>query len=125
MGSMSFDTSRNSSGQDFESRGPPVPKVLQALAAEAGVQFNGDNAWDINVRDPRLYKRILLEGSLGFGEAYVDGWWECEHLDELFHRLLSADADQRIDSWMTLRFLGQVMRHALFNLQSNRRAFLV
>ena len=107
---ISFDTTRNYFRRDFESQGqPPAPKVLQALAAEAGFLFNGDNPWDIRVGDPRLYKRILTEGSLGFGEAYVDGWWECERLDQLFHRLLTADADQHIDSWMKLRSLGQVL----------------
>ena len=125
MNSMPLGSEERSSGLDVASAGCTVPGALQALAADAGFQFDGDRPWDIRVADPRLYQRILMEGSLGFGEAYVEGWWNCEHLDQLFHRLLSADVDQRIDNWMKLRFLGEVLRHALFNLQSNRRAFLV
>lgn len=125
MRSMPLGSQEQSSGRDVAAAGRAVPEALQALAGCAGFQFNGDNPWDIRVADPRLYRRILMEGSLGFGEAYVEGWWDCEHLDQLFHRLLSADVDRRIDSWSKLRFLGEVLRHALFNLQSNRRAFLV
>lgn len=123
MDSMSLAASRNSS-----SPAPLVqaaPTVLLRLAAGAGVRFNGDEPWDIRVVDTRFYRRILMEGSLGLGESYMDGWWECERLDQLFHRLLTVDADQGLDNAMRLRLLGQILRHALFNLQSNRRAFLV
>jgi len=102
-----------------------IPAMVRSLAARAGFRFNGDAPWDIKVTDSRLYRRILMEGSLGFGEAYMDGWWECESLDQFFHRLLAANADQNVDRWTPLRHLGEVFRHALFNLQSNRRAFLV
>jgi len=95
------------------------------LAAEAGIRFNGNDPWDIKVADQRLYRRILMDGSLGFGEAYMDGWWECERLDQLFHRLLAVDADNRLDKRMRLRLLGEILRHALFNRQSRRRAFVV
>lgn len=104
---------------------PPVPVAIQHLAAKAGVRFSGDDPWDISVVDQRLYRRILMEGSLGFGETYVEGWWECERLDQLFHRLFVVDADLCIDNWTKLRLLGDVLRHALFNLQSHQRAFLV
>ena len=35
------------------------------------------------------------------------------------------DADQSIDRWMRLRLVGEILRHALFNLQSSQRAFQV
>lgn len=103
----------------------PPPSVLADLAAEAGVRFNGDAPWDIQVRDARLYQRLLTQGSLGFGEAYMDGMWECAHMDELFHRLLAVDADERLGGWARLRLLGEMLRHRLFNLQSSKRAFQV
>lgn len=102
---------------------PPV--VLAELAAEAGIAFNGMQPWDIQVYDEGLYRRILTQGSLGFGEAYMDGQWECRQLDELFTRLMSVDADTRIGGWARLRLLGEILRHGLFNLQSTRRAFQV
>lgn len=104
---------------------PEVPKALSNLVAEAGIRFNGDAPWDIRVMEDNLYLRVLTTGSLGFGEAYLDGWWECDRLDQLFHRLLSVDADQCIDKWARLRLVSDVLRHALFNLQSAQRAFQV
>jgi len=125
MESISLLSPKSGPVRESSVSAPGAPAALQALAAEAGFRFNGDDPWDIKVADPRLYRRILMDGSLGFGEAYVDGWWECERLDQLLHRLLKVDADQRIDRWTQLRLAVEVLRHALFNLQSNRRAFLV
>lgn len=52
------------------------PKVLRDLVGAAGVRFNGDSPWDIQVHDRVVYQRILTKGSLGFGEAYMDGQWD-------------------------------------------------
>ncbi|MDP1644050.1 MAG: cyclopropane fatty acyl phospholipid synthase [Thiobacillus sp.] len=101
------------------------PAVIRDLTAKAGISINGDAPWDIQVFDEDVYRLILAKGSLGFGEAYMDGMWECERLDQLFHRLLSTNAEEKIDSWARLRLLGEILRHSLFNLQSNQRAFQV
>jgi cyclopropane-fatty-acyl-phospholipid synthase len=120
MRSMLLDTSHEPSSHAFS-----VPGGLQALADDAGFRFNGSDPWDIQVHDPRLFQRILAVGSLGFGEAYTEGWWDCERLDQLFDRLLSVDADERVYGWTRLRLIGNLLRHSLFNLQSSRRAFVV
>jgi len=104
---------------------PPPPTILSELAGDAGVTINGDAPWDIRILDERVYQLVLTKGSLGFGEAYMDGMWECERLDQLFHRLLSARVEEKIDNWSQLRLLGEILRHSLFNLQSSRRAFQV
>ena len=125
MDSMSFATPEQSPRQGATVTVQGVPDVLKELAAKAGFSFNGDDPWDIAVFDRRLYRRILAQGSLGFGEAYMDGWWDCEQLDELFHRLLLVDADRHVDRWTKLRFFATVLKNRLFNLQSSRRAFEV
>lgn len=101
------------------------PSVLRELLAQAGVRFNGTAPWDIQVRDERVYRRILSDGSLGFGEAYMDGMWECARLDELFSRLLAADIDEKLGGWARVRLLSEFVRHRLFNLQSSARAYQV
>ena len=95
--------------------GGRVPSVLQQLAARAGVRFNGNRPWDIRVSDPAVYRRILRQGSLGFGEAYMDGQWECEQLDGLFTRLLGVEIDRQLHGIARARFLGSWVlgpRHA-------------
>lgn len=101
------------------------PEVLRELIALAGIRFNGDAPADIQVHDEELYHRILTKGSLGFGEAYMDGLWDTQALDQLFHRLLRADVDEKLVGRARLRLLGEMLRHRLFNLQSSRRAFQV
>ena len=77
-----------------EPDGTPPPRALAALLARADVRFNGGRPWDIQVHRPRLYGRMLAQWSLGAGEAYMDGDWDCERLDELFTRVMRADLDR-------------------------------
>ena len=79
------------------------PRVLEELLAHADVRLNGPRPWDIRVRDPRLYQRVLARWSLGLGESYMDGDWDCERLDELFHRLLRSDIESRARGLARLR----------------------
>jgi len=45
----------------------------------------GAGAPEIHVRinDPRVYSSLLRSGASGFGETYVDGWWDCDDLTNL------------------------------------------
>lgn len=95
--------------------------VLARLLAQADVELNGDRPWDIQVHDPRLASRVLARGSLGLGESYMDGWWDCEALDEFFCRILRARLDERVSTTLVWHSL----RARLFNLQSLRRAWQV
>ena len=47
---------------------------LEKLLEGTDIEFNGNNPWDIRVYNLKLYERILTQGSLGLGEAYMDGW---------------------------------------------------
>ncbi|MGM0645883.1 MAG: cyclopropane-fatty-acyl-phospholipid synthase, partial [Thermodesulfobacteriota bacterium] len=60
------------------------------LLQRAGITINGDAPWDIQVHDERLYWRMLRDKHLGFGEAYMDGWWDCPRVDMCIHRLLCS-----------------------------------
>lgn len=102
---------------------PPVPLV--DLLTGTGITFNGNQPWDIQVKDDEVYSRILANGSLGFGEAYMDGLWESEQLDELIARLLSHDINEKLRGWTRLRLLGEAARRTFSNRQSYRRAFQV
>lgn len=68
--------------------------TVQAVTAclhAAGVRVNGSAPWDIHIKDPRFFRRILRDGSLGLGESYMDGWWDAERLDEFFVRMHRAE----------------------------------
>lgn len=98
-------------------------QALQGLLDEAGVQINGDRPWDPQVHDERFYRRVLAGGSLAAGEAYMDGWWDCEALDRLFYRLLRARLDEKVGwSWHQL---WNTVKAFVINLQSTSRAYEV
>jgi cyclopropane-fatty-acyl-phospholipid synthase len=69
---------------------------LEKLLTNTGIAFNGSNPWDIQVFNEGLYERILTQGTLGLGEAYMDGWWDCQQLDELFSKFCSAQVQSRV-----------------------------
>jgi cyclopropane-fatty-acyl-phospholipid synthase len=71
-------------------------KALSRLAQSAGIEFDGSRPWDVRVNDERFYREVMLRGSLGLGESYVAGWWDCTALDEFFARVIRADLGARM-----------------------------
>jgi len=92
---------------------------IATLLRAADIEIGGDRPWDLEVHDPRLFDRVLAGGTLAAGEAYVDGWWDVEHLDEFFHRLLGAGIQRQL---RTPALLWQVLLSRLGNLQNRRRS---
>ncbi|MFK2877174.1 cyclopropane fatty acyl phospholipid synthase [Rhodanobacter hydrolyticus] len=86
----------------------------------AGVHIDGDAPTDIRVHDERIYARVFAHGSLGLGEAYMDGWWDVRDLPGFFTRLLDSHVDEH------LRTLDTVIAHLkarFVNLQRGEHAF--
>lgn len=94
-------------------------RKVEELLRVADIEIGGDRPWDIQVHDDRLYERVLAEGSLGAGEAYMDGWWDVDQLDDFFFRLLRARIDREI---RTPSMLLQVVLSKLRNRQSRQRS---
>ena len=85
----------------------------------AGIRIDGDAPWDMRVLNEDFYPRLLADGSIALGDAYVEGWWECPLLDEFFHRILRSRLDEAVFSWKS--FL-EYLKAKLFNLQKISRA---
>ncbi|MBI2065698.1 MAG: class I SAM-dependent methyltransferase, partial [Candidatus Zambryskibacteria bacterium] len=71
-------------------------KIIESILDGTGIAINGSKAYDPQVHDERFYSRVLRQGSLGLGESYIDGWWDCERLDQFFDKVLGANLDRRI-----------------------------
>ena len=97
--------------------------AVEALFARADVRFGGTRPWDIAVHDDRLFRRILGGGSLAFGEAYMDGDWDCGALDQLFDRIISAKLSDQLGLTLPLAMLMLAAR--VTNRQSIARSALV
>jgi cyclopropane-fatty-acyl-phospholipid synthase len=96
-------------------------RKVQELLNLAEVRIGGPQPWDMQPHHPRLFQRIVTQGSLGLGDSYVDGWWDCERLDEFVARALRAQIDQHVTAGPWLRRL----QARLVNLQSLSRAWQV
>jgi cyclopropane-fatty-acyl-phospholipid synthase len=97
--------------------------TAQQLLSVAGIKINGDHPWDIRVHNERYYQKVLSQITLGLGESYMDGWWDCDKLDEFFYRVIRAQIQNNIKKNWGLVY--QLMLARLLNLQSRNRAFQI
>lgn len=94
-------------------------RAVEKTLARAGIRINGKAPWDLQVRDRRFYRRVLAEGTLGLGEAYMDGWWDAESLDEFICLVRRARLEESFRGWGALRL---VILSRLRNLQNPEEA---
>ena len=92
------------------------------LLALADIRVGGGRPWDMRVHHPDTFDRILTRGSLGLGESYVDGWWDCDQVDEFITRILRARLDAQVGR---VGWLWASLKARLTNLQSQHRAWQV
>ncbi|PIE72364.1 MAG: cyclopropane-fatty-acyl-phospholipid synthase [Deltaproteobacteria bacterium] len=101
-----------------------IREIMQSL----DIQVDGERPWDVRIHNPLFYKRVATQGSLGLGEAYMDGWWDCDALDELFYRLLRNKADEKTAD-TGLRKIYKSIKNYLVSVQNQiqrkTRAFII
>jgi cyclopropane-fatty-acyl-phospholipid synthase len=73
-----------------------LSKEYAARLARADILINGPRGWDMQVLKPQVFRRCLTHGTLGLGEAYVEGWWDAYRLDEFFEHLIDARLDESL-----------------------------
>lgn len=98
-------------------------ETLQEVLDSADVKINGKRDWDIKVRNPKFYSRVLAGGSLALGESYMDGWWDCKRLDKFFFKVIGAKLDKTNKGKKHLILLA--LKSKLFNRQSKTKSFEV
>ncbi|MBD1396624.1 cyclopropane fatty acyl phospholipid synthase [Pontibacter sp. JH31] len=97
-----------------------LQRQVTAMLATANIKVNGPDPWDLQVHDGRFFKRVLTQGSLGLGESYMEGWWDCERIDEFVFRAIRADLyKQARFGWRTVL---EVLIAKVLNLQTRRKA---
>ena len=100
---------------------PKSEAIVRELLEMAEIEVNGSHPWDIQVHNPRLYDRVLQQATLGLGEAYMDGWWDCEALDQFFYRIMDARLDK--EARTSPQFLRAIIRAKLTNAQIKSKAY--
>src|SRR4051812_37382551 len=100
-------------------RGVSARDRLQELLAPADIVLDGSRPWDPQIKD-EAFLELAFGGSLPIAEAYLDGKWECEQLDELVARFRHASLDGKFrigaDGW-------RVVKARLKNMQTPTRSY--
>ena len=71
-----------------------------STSGQARTYGHGEPAVGLTVHDPAFYRRLALKGSVGAGESYMDGQWDCDDLVALV-RIMARNrpALERLDGW--------------------------
>ena len=96
-------------------------KIIEVLCAQADVNINGQRPWDLRIHNQQFYDRVLGDGALGLGEAYMLGWWDSDDLFTFFKRILpvARAAGRKNAGWRTT--LAFITAH-IFNLQTRNQS---
>ncbi len=97
--------------------------IINELLQQADITINGNKPGDIQVHREEFYGRVLNTYSLGLGEAYMDGWWDCDALDVFFYKLLRASIQEKAKK--NLQWTLKILFAKIINLQTKKRALEV
>ena len=90
------------------------------LLSFADIKINGNRPFDIQIKNERLYGRVLGNPQLGLGESYMDGWWDVEQLDQMAARLFSSDIQSKLR--ISPGIIKTIAVSTILNRQTVRRA---
>jgi cyclopropane-fatty-acyl-phospholipid synthase len=96
-------------------------RIFRKLLSSAGIAINGGNPWDMAVHNQDVFGRVLRQGVTGLGESYMEGWWDCQALDQFFDRVMRTRIDRMIRG--NLRLSWDVWKGRLFSHQKTSRAY--
>jgi cyclopropane-fatty-acyl-phospholipid synthase len=103
---------------------PKVKKVVRKILEPSDVQINGNRPWDIRIHNPNFYERVLSGGSLALGESYMDGWWDCDAIDQFFERILDDRLHKKVKV-NAIRFLWVKLKAKIINAQKKSKACVI
>jgi cyclopropane-fatty-acyl-phospholipid synthase len=109
--------------EKIEMENKSLKQNVQKLLDRADVQIDGQRPWDIRVNNEELYTRILAGGILAVGEAYMDGWWDCDALDQLIDRILRVKWD--LNKILPKHLVWDVLKARLINQQRKSQAYVI
>lgn len=91
-------------------------KFVTEMAGIADIQINGTRPWDIQVHNNGFYDRVLQDQSLGFGETYMEEWWDAGAVDQCIYHILKANIEEHFKP--TFAFYWTYLKAKLFNRQN-------
>ena len=96
-------------------------KKIEELLKGSDVKINGKRPWDIKVYDEKMFKDVVLGGSLAVGDAYVDKRWDCKDLSQMMTRIFQADITNKIN--VNIFSIALWLKCNIANLQLGKKAY--
>src|SRR5690606_29611038 len=97
--------------------------TLQKLLFKSGISIDGRRPWDIRIHNDAVYTALVKKGSLGLGESYMNGWWDCDKPDEFIFHILHADLEKEVPGGF--KAWSYLLKSRLFNLQTPKKSLEV
>jgi len=98
-------------------------QIVSEILGMADIQVNGNRLWDIQVHNTDFYDRLLKDQSLGLGETYMEGLWDCKAIDAFMFRILRADLEKTVAPTWMMRW--EVLKAKFLNRQTKSRSLNV
>lgn len=96
-------------------------KIIKDWLQKTDITINGSQPWDIQVHNDQFYTKVLKQGTLGLGEAYMDSWWDCERIDVLFDKALRAGLDTGLQTPFPAAMTNLLARIISFQTRTKAR----
>ena len=95
--------------------------IALRLLNQAGIPLNREDIpYSLLVHHEGLWNRIISQKQLGLAEAYMDGWWDCQALDQMLTKLLEIRASEVLRPSLSLA--GHAIKSTVLNRQTKNRA---
>lgn len=93
--------------------------IVDGLFRYAGLKINGPDASDPQIRNPKFYRRLLLQGSIGLGDMYMEEWYTVERVDLMIEKIVRSGLSDLVPQFddMTLK-----IKSRLFDRQGKEQA---
>lgn len=103
------------------SRSQYGPLVIDYWGSEQKQYGSGEPRFTVNISDQDTLSDIVKQADLGFGEAYMDGRVEVDHLDELlrFTNLNQRAINEVLGKTSNYRFARNAKRHHAHQIASH------
>lgn len=98
--------------------------LVKEIFSDAGIEINGSNPWDITVHNEEFYSIVVGQGSLGLGETYMQGMWDCPAIDQFIYRLLTAGVEKQRKN-VSMTEVWCYVKAKIFNLQNKSKSLQV
>lgn len=98
-----------------------LKEFVDAILSEVDIRVNGDRPWDVQIHSDDVYPAMLHGNTLALGELYMEGFWDCEQLDDLICRLIRSDLPSMVKR--DVRTLTKALRARFTNPARRSHAF--